>query len=85
MSGGSFSYAYKRVVDFADQLERRLDTTGTDEPADVQAALTALLADARVLAERMRAAEWYYSADIGPETLLQRLRDATDTTTEGAP
>lgn len=71
MSGGSFGHAYIHVRSFAEALDDKMQ----DEPPEpeIDAALRAVSAQAAKFAEVMRAVEWYYSCDIGPETLLERL------------
>ena len=79
MSGGSFNYAYSRVQDFADELAIKIegndvrDTWGDAHcfPSHVIAELSKLAADAKAIADRMRAAEWLYSHDIGEEAFLR--------------
>lgn len=71
MSGGSFGHAYIHVRSFGQALDDKMQ----DEPPEpeIAAALQAVSAQALKFAEVMRAVEWYYSCDIGPETLLERL------------
>jgi len=79
MSGGSFNYAYSRVQDFAEELAIKIegndvrDTWGDAYcfPSHVIAELSKLAADAKAIADRMRAAEWLYSHDIGEESFLR--------------
>jgi hypothetical protein len=79
MSGGSFNYAYSRVQDFADELALKIEGNDVRDvwgdahcfPSRVIAELSKLATDARAIADRMRAAEWLYSHDIGDETFLR--------------
>ena len=76
VSGGSFNYAYSRVQDFAEELERRIERNDSGDCApgldgNVIDELTTLAAHARALAVKMRAAEWLYSHDIGEETFMR--------------
>lgn len=76
VSGGSFNYAYSRVQDFAEELERRIERNNSGDCAhgldgNVIDELTAIASDARAMAVRMRAAEWLYSHDIGEETFMR--------------
>ncbi len=74
MSGGSFGYAYIHVRSFGEALDDKMqDEPERPEPPEIEAALRAVVVQAEKFSEVMRAVEWYYSADIGPETLLERL------------
>lgn len=86
MSGGSFNYAYSRVQDFADELEYKIDHAGevrssyggwTDTEPDygeeTHAMLRKIVEQARKFAEVMRAVEWMYSGDSGPEYVRAAL------------
>ncbi len=87
MSGGSFNYAYSRVQQFADDLEHKLDIAGQpvrgwvsgDEYTAVQwddetnRRLHYIVDQARKFAEVMRAVEWLYSSDSGPEYVKKAL------------
>lgn len=84
MSGGSFNYAYSRVNDFADDLLAKIDENWKPDrdgcisgmPPFVIDELTAMVSEARQLAARMRAAEWLYSHDIGPETFMKWVAES---------
>lgn len=79
MSGGSFNYAYSHVRAFSESLHDKLHD---DPPAEagVEARLRAVQAEAARFAEVMRAVEWYYSCDIGEDTLMARLDAAAPPT-----
>ena len=79
MSGGSFNYAYSRVQDFADELAIKIDGNDVRDTwgdahcfaSHVIAELSKLATDAKVISDKMRAAEWLYSGDIGEEAFLR--------------
>lgn len=66
MSGGSYLYAYRRVEEFAEALERneRLDGCPLSEPNDL--VRLAFAGHLRKVAEAMRAIEWVDSSDCSP-------------------
>ena len=81
MSGGSFDYAYRRMLDFADDLRCKLAqqgqvidgwTVGTWEPQ-----VAAKLAEIAVLvdhaAKLAKETEWLYSGDTGEDTFMERV------------
>jgi hypothetical protein len=72
MSGGAFDYAYSRTAQFADDLELRLGDAAQCWPEAINN-LAQLVIDARALSQRMRAAEWLFSGDIGQDTFLERM------------
>ena len=81
MSGGSFDYAYRRMMDFADDLRDKLAKqgqvvdgweVGTWEPA-VAAKLAEIAARVDHAATLAKAAEWLYSGDTGEETFMARV------------
>ena len=81
MSGGSFDYAYRRMMDFADDLRDMLSQqgqrkdgweVGTWEPA-VATKLAEIAAIVDHAAKLAREAEWLYSGDTGEDTFMQRV------------
>jgi hypothetical protein len=83
MSGGSFDYAYLRVVQFADDLDRRLldydkvDAFGYTPNLFKPVVLDKLREIERILrktAALMREVEWLYSGDISEETFFAEVR-----------
>jgi hypothetical protein len=88
MSGGSFNYAYSRVQTFADDLEHKLDIAGQVIPGysfrdyverepehdeETNRRLRYIVDKARKFAEVMRAVEWLYSSDSGPDYVREAL------------
>ena len=87
MSGGSFDYAYMRVLQFADDLAVRLDEFDKvdqwgDEPNNFEQAtrdkLAVIEANARYTAALMREAEWLYSGDTGDDSFMKRVAEIQD-------
>lgn len=81
MSGGHFDYAYSRVQGFAEDLSRDLHSDLSEIklfvaelPEEVIAALEAILKEADAMAAKMRAAEWLFSGDTGPESFLEEIK-----------
>ncbi len=81
MSGGSFDYAYRRMMDFADDLRERLTQQGQVvdgwkvgiwEPA-VAVKLAEIAAIVDHVAKLAREAEWLYSGDTGEDTFMERV------------
>ena len=81
MSGGSFDYAYRRMMDFADDLLRLLAQqgvivdgwkVGTWEP-EVAAKLTEIAALVDHASKLAKEVEWLYSGDTGEETFMARV------------
>jgi hypothetical protein len=85
MSGGSFDYAYYRTMQFADELETRLDEQGTDPDKsgwtrpiwspEVASSLRKTVELANYVSKLMKEAEWLYSGDTGEETYLTRVKE----------
>jgi len=76
MSGGHFDYAYMRVHQFADELER--DLRGKDWVQDfgpeVLMELEVIVNRAREMALVMKEVEWLFSGDTGPESFIAEIR-----------
>ena len=81
MSGGSFDYAYRRMMDFADDLRDKLAKqgqvvdgwkVGTWEPA-VAVKLEEISHIVDHAAKLAKEAEWLYSGDTGEETFMARV------------
>lgn len=83
MSGGSFNYAYSRVQEFGETLAEKIRNNGVPDeygdvsgyPPEVLAVLTTIQAQAEQSAGLMKAVEWLYSGDYGPETFLERVAE----------
>jgi hypothetical protein len=81
MSGGSFDYAYRHMVEFADDLRCKLAEqgqvvngweVGTWKP-EVATKLAEIAAIVDHVAKLAREAEWLYSGDTGEETFMWRV------------
>lgn len=91
MSGGSFDYAYSRVVQFANELDLKLSESGKQdewgsypyqfEPATLTK-LREIEAMARKTAGLMREAEWLYSGDTGDKSFMERVAEIEGTNAE---
>lgn len=84
MSGGRYNYAYRHVVDFADEVEAAADLGGTLDPWTQELrpmrdtpARRALIAHLRLVAEAMRAVEWEDSCDGADEEAAIRALGLT--------
>jgi hypothetical protein len=84
MSGGSFNYAYNKVVEFADDLEIKLDQHDKvneygETPYDFSPIILHKLREiehiARHTANLMKEVEWLYSGDTGENTFLKRISE----------
>jgi len=82
MSGGSFDYAYLRVEDFVEELDKKIkcnnDENVLDDPMYGYGPLTILrLIECKELlanaARAMKEIEWLYSADSGEKTFAERV------------
>jgi hypothetical protein len=71
MSGGSFDYAFVRVVEFADSLSERLKEENFDEITTQK--ILAFLPYLKLVSNIMHDIEWYCSCDIGVESLNRSL------------
>ena len=83
MSGGSFDYAYRRMMDFADDLRDMLSqqgqkkdgwVVGTWEPA-VAVKLEEISHIVDQAAKLAKEVEWLYSGDTGEETFMWRIKN----------
>ena len=81
MSGGSFDYAYRRMMDFADDLRNKLAEqgqvvdgweVGTWEPA-VAVKLEEISHLVDHAAKLAKEVEWLYSGDTGEETFMWQV------------
>jgi hypothetical protein len=81
MSGGSFDYAYRHMVEFAEELRDMLSQqgqrkdgweVGTWEP-QVAAKLAEIAAIVDHAAKLAKEVEWLYSGDTGEETFMWRV------------
>ena len=81
MSGGSFDYAYRRMMDFADDLRNKLAEQGQvvdgwevgTWPAEVAVKLEEILHLVDYAAKLAKEAEWLYSGDTGEDTFMERV------------
>ena len=82
MSGGSFDYAYRRMIEFADDLRNKLTEqgqvvdgweVGTWEP-QVAVKLEEITHIVDYAAKLAKEVEWLYSGDTGEETFMWRVR-----------
>ena len=76
MSGGSFDYAYSRVLHFAEELRAKIANNGKEDdygdkfgfsPQTITR-LQSIAEDAERAAKLMKAAEWLYSGDTGEDS-----------------
>jgi hypothetical protein len=81
MSGGSFDYAYRHMVEFAEELRDMLSQqgqrkdgweVGTWKP-EVATKLAEIAALVDHVAKLAREAEWLYSGDTGEDTFTERV------------
>ncbi|WP_274644821.1 hypothetical protein [Pseudomonas serbica] len=83
MSGGSFNYAYSRVQDFNEALAEKIRNNDIPDeygdvagyPPEVLVVLNDVQAQTVQIAALMKAVEWLYSGDYGPETFLERVAE----------
>jgi hypothetical protein len=73
MSGGSFKYAFTKMVQFADELEVRLDNDRYQFTLETRQKLREIETLARYTAALMREAEWLYSLDTTENGFMQRV------------
>lgn len=85
MSGGSFDYDCFKISQFAEDLQNRIDENDKKEDNDslfasakVPEDLLKLIQDSQKIIELAgklaHDIEWFYSGDIGEETLEKRLK-----------
>lgn len=84
MSGGSITpeYCYYQVNQFADDLENRIQNNSkkdeygysSDFPDDILAYLEEQVAVLRKMAEVMRAADYLFAGDHGPENFMDVIQ-----------
>lgn len=85
MSGGSFDYVYRRVIEFADKLDELIKGSqllgeGYKWSPEVTARLQQILNLAEETAAYMKETEWLFSGDIGEETFLKNVNEIALTT-----
>ena len=82
MSGGSFDYAYRRMMDFADDLRDKLAEQGQVVdgwevgiwPEEVAVKLEEISHIVDQAAKLAKEVEWLYSGDTGEETFMWRVK-----------
>lgn len=75
MSGGSFDYAYSRVLTFADDLADMLEQTYLSEfQPETLTKLREIAILSRKTALLMYAVEWLYSGDTTEQSFMERVR-----------
>lgn len=87
MSGGSFDYAYSRVLQFAEELRAKIADNGKENDygekcefsAQTIARLQSIVEDAERTAKLMKAAEWLYSGDTGENGFAASVTDVRRT------
>jgi len=88
MSGGSFDYAYSRVLHFAEELRAKIANNGKENDygekcefsAQTIARLQSIVEDAEErTAKLMKAAEWLYSGDTGENGFAASVTDVRRT------
>ena len=79
MSGGAFNYRYRAVIEFADELARRLTPipSNTVFTPKVQQELRKILVLADYTAKAMKHTERLFSGDTGHAEFLERMQKAT--------
>jgi hypothetical protein len=84
MSGGSISpeYCYYQVHQFADELENRIENNEVKDeygyapgyPEEVLVYLREQVVNLRKISEVMRAVDYLYAGDSGPDSFLRNIR-----------
>ena len=76
MSGGSFNYAFCRVIEFVEELQRKIKYGRfRNYSPEVIAKLQGIAKDAERTAQLMREAEWLYSGDTSEDDFLERVAE----------
>lgn len=74
MSGGSFDYAYFKVFEFSDELQRLLhspEEMGYIKSEEVKEKLLWIQIESKKMAAHMKDVEWLFSGDDGEDTFLK--------------
>jgi len=75
MSGGSFDYAYEKVVSFTNDLKESLE----NEPDFYSQLVVNKLKEIERIADKtaklMKEVEWLYSGDTGEESFMERVKE----------
>ena len=85
MSGGAFNssgYVYYQVTQFADELENRIENNSVPDeygyapelPEEVLVYLREQVVNLRKISEVMRAADYLFAGDHGPENFMNVIR-----------
>ena len=77
MSGGHYEYAYWRMVELAERIERDLAADGEAIPGlskDMRGAMKRLCKQLRQVSKRARALEWFMSGDTTEQSALEALK-----------
>ncbi len=83
MSGGAFDYQYYHINEFGHSLKNSLvpkneeeDYSYTPDMKDSTKEILNLIADKMIIAADLaKEIEWFYSGDIGEETMIERLQN----------
>ena len=87
MSGGSFDYAYSRVLHFAEELKDKISNNNKEDDyggkfgfsPETIALLQSIVEDSERTAKLMKAAEWLYSGDTGENGFAASVTDVRRT------
>jgi|GEM_PF-6026140 len=85
MSGGSLEYAYRHLVNLADEIEGKLENMEVKfgeelskaEQQKVLEEINKLIIDLRLVANQSRNLEWWLSGDTGDRTYFNEIKQKT--------
>ena len=86
MSGGHFNdcgYSYLKVSQFADELEQEIENNFINDdwgyhhgyPDEVIECLKSYIPQMNKMAEIMRACDYLYSGDHGPDSFMEKVKE----------
>ena len=76
MSGGTFDLSYWEVLDFAEDLEQWLEKNRDSVPPLIRQRMLNLAADAKVMAAKIKAVDYYCAGDHGDDSFNQAWAEA---------
>lgn len=78
MSGGTFDLSYFKVLDFAEDLEAWLEKHRGEVPPLIRQRMLNLAAEAKVMAAKIKAVDYYCAGDHDAESLNEAWVEAKD-------
>ena len=78
MSGGTFDLSYWEVLDFSEDLEVWLEKHRDEVPPLIRERMLNLIAEAKVMAAKIKAVDYYCAGDYGDQSFNDAWTEAQE-------